>query len=102
MIVFGFNEYNMGRLTVKVATCILYPCPLSIKISSDLNYCCDHREGATEALYSQTSVIRASIIHGFWGHSLVHPTYMKYSRTSIIHTSIIRGLRLSPVFETKI
>ena len=41
--------------------------------------------------YSQISIIRTSIIHGFWGQNLVRPAYMKYSQISIIRTSIIRG-----------
>ena len=45
-----------------------------------------------ETRYSQTSIIRASVIRSFWGQNLVRTTYMKYSQISIICTSIIRGL----------
>ena len=41
--------------------------------------------------YSQISIIRTSIIRGFWGQNLVRPTYMKCSQISIIRTSIIGG-----------
>ena len=43
---------------------------------------------------------RNSIVRDFWGQILVRPTYMKYSQTSMIRTSIIHGPRLSAVFET--
>ena len=35
-------------------------------------------------MYSQTSIIRASVIRSFWGQNLVRLTYMKYSQISII------------------